>query len=207
MKDPTPRKRRKDARPSEIITAALQEFGQNGFAGTTLSGVASRAGISRTTIYLYFDTKEAIFEAAMRAAVETTIDDVAGMIATVEGDFRSLFNRMITLIYGRLVQSEASVILKILVAEGHAMPDLVALYRNEILSKGERTMHALIERGIARGELGPAARDLDVRVLMAPAIFAAIWTQVFDRVDPLDQTAFQASHVQMVCDALLATKV
>lgn len=199
-----PRRRRKDARPVEIVEAALGEFSDRGFADSTLAGIAKRAGISRTTIYLYYDTKEAIFEAAIRGSVERTIDDAAMMIQSASGDFKSLFSRVIGMIYARLVESEASVILKVLVAEGHDMPELVAFYRTEILSKGERTIAALIERGVSKGELSPACRDYDVRVLVAPAIFAAIWTRVFDKVDPLDVTAFKNSHIDMVCDALLA---
>ena len=198
------RRRRKEARPSEIVEAAFAEFAERGFGNSTLAGIARRAGISRTTIYLYYETKEAIFEAAIRGSVETTIDRVARMIETADGDFRTVFSRVIDTIYGRLVEGEASVILKVLIAEGHQMPALVAFYRTEILSKGERTIEALMARGIASGELSPACRTVDVRVVIAPAIFAAIWTRVFNMVDPLDLDAFKEAHLQFVCDALLA---
>ncbi len=199
-------RRRKEARPEEILAAALEEFGAKGFAQSTLAGIATRAGISRTTIYLYYDTKEAILEAAFRNSVERTIDDVAGLIAQAEGDFRTLFARVVDLIYARLVHGDAAVFFKIFIAEGQSMPDLIALYRREILSKGEKAIGALIERGIATGELSPACRTDDVRVFIAPAIFAALWSQVFDAVDPLDVEAFKACHVRLVADALLARK-
>lgn len=202
-KDTKQRRRRKDARPGEIITAAFAEFEEKGFGGATLGSIAARAGISRTTIYLYFDTKEAIFEAAMRGSVEQTIDAAAMLVQRAEGDFRAVFSRVVDMIYARLVTGDASVLLRVLVAEGHEMPQLVALYRHEILSKGEATIRALIERGIASGELSEDARSYDVRLLVAPAIFAAIWMRVFAKVEPLEVEDFKASHIKLVCDALL----
>ncbi|MBV2361525.1 TetR/AcrR family transcriptional regulator [Thalassococcus sp. CAU 1522] len=197
-----PRKRRKDARPAEIIAAALEEFEVRGFGRSTLAGIAKRAGISRTTIYLYFDTKEAIFEAAIRSSVERAIDDVAEIAGSAEGDFGTFFARAVDLIYDRLVEGKAAVFMKILVAEGQFMPDLVAFYRREILSKGEAAIGALIARGIKTGELPESCRSEDVRVFMAPAIFAALWLRVFDKVDPLDIEAFKQAHVRLVVDAL-----
>src|SRR3712207_8050843 len=55
-------RRRKEARPGEIVDAALAVFAEKGFAATRLEEVAARAGISKGTIYLYFDSKEALFE-------------------------------------------------------------------------------------------------------------------------------------------------
>ncbi|MEX0369787.1 MAG: TetR/AcrR family transcriptional regulator [Tateyamaria sp.] len=198
------RRRRKDARPDEIIAAAFLEFDEKGFGASTLGGIARRAGISRTTIYLYFETKQAIFEAAVRASVERAIDDVAGIAAAGKGDFETLFARAIDVIYGRLVEGQAATIFKVMISEGYALPDLVTFYRHEILSKGEIAIRALIEHGIARGELAESCRSDDVRVYVAPAIFAALWLRVFNQVDPLDVDAFKQAHVRMVTTGLLA---
>ncbi len=199
-----PRKRRKDARPHEIVTAALAEFEERGFGQSTLASIARRAGISRTTIYLYFESKEAILQATIRNSVERAIDDVAGIARSREGDFRTLFALAVDVIYQRLVEGDAAVLFKVLVAEGQLMPELVAFYRREILSKGERAIRSLIERGIATGELSEACRSDDVRIYISPAVFAALWMRVFDRVDPLDIAAFKTAHVRLVTDALLA---
>jgi len=200
---PQIRRRRKEARPNEIIKAAFDEFEEKGFARSTLAGIAKRAGISRTTIYLYFETKEAILEAAIRGSVERAIDDVAGIARDADGDFRALFSHAIDVIYARLVEGDASTVFKILVSEGQSLPELVAFYRREILSKGENAIKALIERGIATGELSETCRSADVRVYVAPAIFAALWLRVFNQVDPLDIDAFKDAHIELVTAGLL----
>ncbi len=207
MKKPAKhRRRRKDARPGEIIAAAFCEFDEKGFGQTTLSDIAARAGISRTTIYLYFESKEAIFEAAIRDRIERTIDEVAQTVRAPQGDFRTIFTQIITLIYDRLVLSDASVVLKVLISEGRTIPDMVSFYRNEILRKGELTIGALIKRGIDSGELNQDCAQFDVRVFIAPAIMSAIWRRVFDDIDPLDIETFKQSHVRLVCDALLGRR-
>jgi AcrR family transcriptional regulator len=70
MPDDEPKwRRRKEARPGEIVEAALEVFAEKGFAVAKLEDIARRAGISKPTLYLYFDTKEEIFRAVARAAV------------------------------------------------------------------------------------------------------------------------------------------
>ncbi len=64
--EPTRRRRRKEARPGELIEAGLAEFAEKGFAATRLEDVARRAGVSKGTIYRYFESKEALFQAALR---------------------------------------------------------------------------------------------------------------------------------------------
>jgi AcrR family transcriptional regulator len=53
-----PFRRRKEARPGELVRAALDTFGEKGFAATRLEDVATRAGVSKGTIYLYFESKD-----------------------------------------------------------------------------------------------------------------------------------------------------
>lgn len=200
---PRRRRRRKDARPDEIIQAALEELTEKGISGSTLGGIAARAGISRTTIYLYFKTKNDIFEGVARATVEQTIDEAAQIVSNFEGPFEQLFSDVMDAIYARLVEGDASVLLRSLVAEGRDHADLVAFYQREILAKGISTIERMIALGIARGELSPHASSLDPRLVAAPAIFAAIWRLVFEKTAPLDVEAFKRDHIRMVLDGIL----
>ena len=76
------RRRRKEARPNEIVDAALALFAEKGFAATRLEEVAARAGIAKGTIYLYFDSKEALFEAVVRARVLPVLDAAGSVVTT-----------------------------------------------------------------------------------------------------------------------------
>src|SRR6478752_533786 len=63
---PARRGRRKEARPGELLDAALDLFVEKGFAATRSEEVAARAGVSKGTLFLYFPSKEELFKAVVR---------------------------------------------------------------------------------------------------------------------------------------------
>jgi AcrR family transcriptional regulator len=71
---PTRWRRRKLARPGEILGAALACFAERGFAATRLDDVARRAGVTKGTLYLYFANKEELFQAVVRQALVPNIE-------------------------------------------------------------------------------------------------------------------------------------
>jgi AcrR family transcriptional regulator len=76
------RRRRKAERPQEIIEAAFTEFSRNGYATTTLDQIAERAGVTKGTIYVYFENKEHLFISMVREFTKTTMDIVQDMFET-----------------------------------------------------------------------------------------------------------------------------
>src|SRR4249920_2950062 len=54
--------RRRSARDA-IVEAAWALVGEEGLAGLSLRDLARRAGISTPTVYAYFDSKDAIYDA------------------------------------------------------------------------------------------------------------------------------------------------
>jgi AcrR family transcriptional regulator len=63
---PVKRERRKEARPGELLQAALALFVEKGFAATKVEDVARLAGVSKGTLFLYFSSKEELFKAVVR---------------------------------------------------------------------------------------------------------------------------------------------
>src|SRR5579875_3832641 len=83
-------RRRKAARPAEIVAAALAVFAERGFAAARLEDIAARAGVSKAALYLYFPTKEALFRAVVAEVAAPNIDRVAQAIAAYDGAFAEL---------------------------------------------------------------------------------------------------------------------
>lgn len=81
--------RRKEARPLEIVDAAVDVFLENGFAAAKLSDIAKRARVAKGTIYLYFETKEELFRAAARQLISTNLEGLETAQATFDGRLRS----------------------------------------------------------------------------------------------------------------------
>ncbi len=160
MQAPSPaaekkRQRRKEARPSEIIAAAMRLWGERGFAATRLEDVAAGAGIAKGTIYRYFPSKEALFEAALQERIVGTMDRAKAMAQGFEGPTEMLLRRFFESIRAELVEGGSSVFLRILLSEGGRFPDLVARYETVVLTRGMATVRAILAAGVARGTFVP----------------------------------------------------
>ena len=184
MQEPTPdsekkRQRRKDARPAEIIAAAMRLWGERGFSATRLEDVAMGADIAKGTIYRYFPSKEALFEAALQERIVATMDRAKAMAQGFDGPTKVMLSRFFDAIRAELVDGGSSVFLRILLSEGHRFPELVRRYEKVVLSRGLSTVRAILAAGVARGDLRPEAVDCDPRLIMAPAMMLALWGTVF----------------------------
>jgi TetR/AcrR family transcriptional regulator len=184
MQDPTSparkrRRRRKEARPGEIIAAALKIWIEQGFAATRLEDIARSADIAKGTIYLYFPSKEALFEAALKDRLIAMMDRADAMAQDFEGNTEELLNRFFMEVHTQLTEGGAGAFLKILVAEGHRFPELVAFYKANVIARGVMAIRAILARGVARGELQAGAEDTDPRLILAPALVGTIWSIVF----------------------------
>ena len=122
-------RRRKDARPPEILDAALAVFAQKGFAATRLDDVAAKAGITKGTIYLYFDSKQALFEALARQSVGAQIDQVTAQLAAFPGSSADLLRFVLTTMGRFAMTSDRVVLPRLVLAEAANFPELAEFWR------------------------------------------------------------------------------
>src|ERR1700752_4478168 len=125
------RTRRKDARPGEIIAAALASFAERGYAATKLEDVAAAAGIGKGTIYLYFPTKEDLFRAVVRQAVLPNLEAVAALTADPNAAAGDIL-RAITERFLLLLDTDLTAIPKLIVAESGNFPAIARFYAEEV---------------------------------------------------------------------------
>jgi AcrR family transcriptional regulator len=192
--------RRKQARPAEILDAALKVFAQKGFAAARMDDIAKEAGVTKGTIYLYFDNKEAVFKSLVREAVGTTLADVAANAQNFEGSARLLLRMAMTRITQLLVDSNKFVLPKIVIGESSNFPWLAEFYRFEIIERGMQLLMSLIERGIAQGEFRRLPTHHVARLCVAPVLLAAIWRATFAHLDaePYDYKGLVDTHLDVL---------
>ncbi len=89
------RTRRKESRPNELLEAALELFVERGFAATRLEDVASRAGVSKGTLYLYFESKEELFKAVVRSGILPVIENAESMVGQFRGNASELLRSVV----------------------------------------------------------------------------------------------------------------
>jgi AcrR family transcriptional regulator len=196
-------RRRKEARPDEILAAALASFAERGFAATRLEDVAARAGISKGTLYLYFDGKEELFEAVVRATLVPNLERLEALSATFEGPSAHLLQRLLLTIAG-VVDSRVGAIPKLVIAEAGNFPKLARFYLDEVVRRGLRLIGTILRRGIGRGEFRPIDVDHAVFCVIAPMLIAALWKNSLEPHDdaPLDAQALARAHLDLLLRGL-----
>src|SRR3954467_868431 len=95
-------RRRAEARPDEVLDAALELFVEKGFQNTRVEDIATRAGLSKGAVYLYFPSKEAILEGLVKRAVLPIADNAIGMFENYVGDPRPIITMALKMVAGRL---------------------------------------------------------------------------------------------------------
>ena len=187
-------RRRKQARPGEILAAALDSFVERGFAATKLEDVARRAGITKGTMYLYFDSKEALFQAVVRESIVPVIAQGEAFIAGYQGSARDLVARMVRRWWETVGESG---IPKLVMSEVSNFPEIAKFYHREVVERGRELFGRAIQLGIDRGEFRPTDVPLTVRLLLAPLVFASIWKHSFVHCDShsIDSHAYVNLHL------------
>jgi AcrR family transcriptional regulator len=170
-----PRQRRKEARPAELMAAALELFVEKGFAGTRLEDVATRAGVSKGTLYLYFDSKEALFKAVIQEGIVPILEEGAGLIDGFEGSTADLMRALIGEWWQRIGNTHLAGISKLMISEAGNFPELAIYYHDTVIVRGRDLMRRTLQRGIASGEFRAVDVETAIDVIFAPVLMLVIW--------------------------------
>lgn len=197
-------RRRPEARPAEILAAALDLFAEKGFTATRMADVASRAGLSKAAIYIYFKDKMALLEALVKATVGTNLTMARTMAEGYEGSITELIQTIIGFMAGRIGDTRMPDLIKLIISESRAHPEIGRFYLENVINQGLPFFEGLIRRGIERGEFRAVDPKLAVKAMIAPMLLAAIWRTVFEPLgaEKLDIEAFARHHQDMLLRGL-----
>lgn len=165
------RERRKEARPGELLDAALDLFVEKGFAATRAEEVAARAGVSKGTLFLYFQSKEELFKAVVRENISGRFTEWRAELETFEGTTSELLAYCMNSWWERVGLTRASGLTKLMMSEAKNFPDIAAFYQQEVIMPGHGLIRSILQRGVDRGEFRPMDLDYAVYVVIAPMIF------------------------------------
>jgi len=200
------RRRRPKARPQEILAAALELFSSQGFSATRLEDVAAKAGLSKAAIYLYFPDKMALLRKLIEETAGENLEPVEILVRSDTGPVAPILRQLLRYFATRIASSPLPYLMKLVISEARAQPELGQLYLEKVVSRGTSAMQALIERGIASGEFRPVDAFLTVRCVIGPMLLAGIWRGVFEPIggEPLDIEALAAQHADILIEGLRA---
>jgi len=203
------RSRRKEARPGELLDAALSLFVEKGFAATRVEEVAARAGVSKGTLFIYFPSKEELFKAVVRENISGKYSEFGQELATYAGTSAELVRYCMHEWWKEIGMSAASGITKLVMSEAGMFPEIAAFYQQEVIEPGHKLLAMILQRGIDSGEFRPIDIEYGVYSLIAPMIFLLMWKHSMASCCPisqqLDPVTFIDSQVSLLLGGMLVT--
>ena len=192
--------RRKEARPEEITSAALDLFVERGYAATRLEDVAAKAGVSKGTVYLYFANKEELFKAVVREGLVFPLAAFKDRAEHHDGDTVSLLRLLMCGWWEKIGSTRVSGIPKLILAESGNFPELARFYVAEVVEPGHEVVMRIIRRGIERGDLRDVDPDHVARLVVAPLLLATLWrTSLAPHTTlPVDPQGYLDAHLDLL---------
>lgn len=198
------RQRRKEARPAELLEAALALFGEKGFAATRIEEVALRAGVSKGTLYLYYPSKEELFKAVIEHYLSASIADTALQVEAYRGQMAPLLQDLLVRWWQQVYASPASATFKIIISESRNFPEIAEYYVHSVIEPGSALIGSIIQRGVATGEFRAVDVDSIVHSLVLPMVMLCAHKHGLGACShhQIDGHAFIAAHVALVVRGL-----
>jgi AcrR family transcriptional regulator len=199
-------RRRKAARPAEILAAALSSFAERGYAATRLDDVAARAGVTKGTLYLYFPSKEELFKAVIRQSIVPNIARNEAMVAESNESSAVLLERLVRQ-WVEIARTPMSALPKLIFTEAGNFPDLARFYLDEVAGRGLKLLQRVLERGIARGEFRPVDTAAAARCVVAPLLLTMLWRHSFEAHEhgSIDVAVLCRTHIDLLQRGLSVT--
>jgi len=197
--------RRKQARPGELLSAALALFVERGFAATRLDDIASRAGVSKGTLYLYYESKEELFKEVISQGILPVLEQGEAMLAEHRGDARSLLKTMLTRWWELIGSTNLGGITKLMICESGNFPDVGRFYHDNVIVRGRGLIRRVLELGNATGEFRSTDIDSAIDVILAPLLMLTIWRFSLGPCSAAQQDAesYLITHVDLLLNGLL----
>lgn len=186
------RSRRKEARPGELLEAALALFLEKGYAATRVEAVAARAGVSKGTLFLYFPSKEELFKEVVRQNISGSFTSWRQELAQFQGSSAALLCRAVEVWWQHAVGTPAGAITRLMWNEAPHFPELAAFYRQEVDEPGHAMLQSILQRGMDSGEFRQLPLVEALYLVLTPMFFVMLWRPESELCHP----AHQGLHAQ-----------
>jgi AcrR family transcriptional regulator len=199
-----PRRAAPEVRQAAILDAALAEFARHGFADARVEDIARGAAVSKGTVYLYYPTKQALFEALVRRDIGPRVAMIARFLDGHDGPLEPVLHQLMGVLAGMIETGAVPIYPRLLIAEAARFPELVAFYRREVIGVVLGALGGVFERAMKRGEIAHEDPVMLAHLFVAPGLKAVLWSLVFTPVEaePLPPRAYLETHVRLFLKGL-----
>jgi TetR/AcrR family transcriptional regulator, mexJK operon transcriptional repressor len=167
--------RRSQLKREHVRAVAQRLFVDGGFAGTSMDAVAAAAGVSKPTLYRYYQSKEALFAEVLRdLSVRRVWQDSPPVTAatpiTTRAQLHAALLAIARSVVPRLLDPTYLGLLRVLIAEIPRFPHLADLYREAVLQEGPRVLSAVLGRARAAGLVAIPRPEVAARLVIGPLL-------------------------------------
>ncbi len=166
--------RRKEARPGELLEAALDLFVEKGYTATRVEEVAARAGVSKGTLFLYFPSKEELFKAVVRESIVGRFAEWDEQMGQFAGSTSDMLRACYQAWWERIGSTPASGITKLMLCEARNFPEIAQFYQREVIEPAHELVRRVLTRGVALGEFRPLDLEYAVHAVISPLLFLTL---------------------------------
>jgi len=155
---PTRAEAQRERRRADILSAASSLFGQRGYHDVSIADVIDRAGISRGTFYLYFDSKDALFLELIEQFVQSIIEVVEVVDPKGKDPAREIVENVRRLVDVVFEQRDLTVMV---LRESYGVrPDV-----DKKLSRFYGFVHEMLEGALRNGAQHGLTREVDAEIV------------------------------------------
>lgn len=199
------RQRRKETRPAELLAAALDVFVDKGFAAARMDDIARRAGVSKGTVFLYYESKQALFRAVVQEAVLPHLAAGEALLERLDADPEQLLRELLLRYWQVLGNPRLGGISKLVMAEAGNFPEIAAFYHEHVVQRGRALFATVLERGIQAGVFRSCDPLVMCQLAIAPLMFSCLWQQSFAgcEAQTVSPDLYVQTHLDMFMRGLL----
>jgi TetR/AcrR family transcriptional repressor of mexJK operon len=180
---------------AQIMAGAVEVFASEGYEGASMSRIAQVAGVSKGTLYNYFDSKAALFAAFVNEVCDLKISALFGVIdchADPADALRSIGRQMIEL----MLSASSLTMYRVVMSEAGKFPELARLFFNAGPARAIRNMAEWLAKETKRGNLSVPDPEF-----AAEQFFALCQTRIVPRRRLNLQDVPGAGELERVVDA------
>lgn len=173
---------------AQILQGALQEFLLHGYAGTSMDKVATTAGVSKPTVYSYFQDKEGLFRALVDHIAQQRFQILSHLDALEvgQGDPKATLRQLMRAELPRILNdAEYHDFVRLVIGESGRFPEIAQAFVERITQPCLRTVARYLAR---HPELKIADPEATAQVLMGSCVFFILTQQVLHGKETIPMT-------------------
>lgn len=190
-----------ESRKQSILDAALHHFSTRGYEASRIDDIAADAGLSKGGFYAHFASKDEVFQALLARSLAVPEFDVSALLER-SATTRELCQQLLKVLYAPLSKPGLMAVSKLLLTEGHRLPELVQRWRQTMLNSLYSQIAGLLRAAVAKGICRDSVACREPWLVIAPLAYLVTQRLAHSAGAQPSLRRAQRLHVEMLTELL-----